>query len=257
MTVLYPGLDSPEFAASFATMLDRIAALGRLFDDERIAGGASAPLTDEVAVRFERVLAELNATVDDYETMNAYLYSFVTTDSRNDTAQARVSELQRSAVALTKAFVRWDAWIGTLDIDSLIDGSPAAAAHAFSLRRSQEQARHQMSPAEEALAAELRVPGGIAWAKLYDNVTSQIHGRARAGGRGPSPADEQDPELCLLPRPGVCGRVPTGGAGRLGGLGNPAGGGVERDQGRGQHAASPPRLGRPARRSGLQRQHRP
>jgi pepF/M3 family oligoendopeptidase len=174
MTVLYPGLDSPEFAASFAALLDRIAALGRLFDDERIAGGASAPLTDEVAVRFERILGELNATVDDYETMNAYLYSFVTTDSRNDQAQARVSELQRSAVALSKAFVRWDAWIGTLDIDLLIERSPAAAAHAFSLRKSQEQARHQMLPAEEALAAELRVPGGIAWAKLYDNVTSQI-----------------------------------------------------------------------------------
>jgi hypothetical protein len=31
-----------------------------------------------------------------------------------------------------------------------------------------------MPPAEEALAAELRVSGGVAWAKLYDNVTSQI-----------------------------------------------------------------------------------
>ncbi|MBA3415382.1 MAG: oligoendopeptidase F, partial [Chloroflexia bacterium] len=174
MTVLYPGLDAPEFAASFAALLDRIAALTRLLDDERIGAAEATPLTADVVARFERLLEALNTTVGDYETMNAYLHAFVSTDSRDDVAQARLSELQRSAVGITKAFVRWDAWVGTLDLDGLIERSPAAAAHAFPLRKSQEQARHLMPPAEEGLAAELRVAGGVAWAKLYDNVTSQI-----------------------------------------------------------------------------------
>ena len=38
-----------------------------------------------------------------------------------------------------------------------------------------------MSPAEEALAAELNVTGGAAWGKLHGNVTSQIERAGRAG----------------------------------------------------------------------------
>jgi len=42
------------------------------------------------------------------------------------------------------------------------------------VRRAAEEARHLMSPAEEELAAELDLSGGIAWARMYQNLTSQI-----------------------------------------------------------------------------------
>jgi oligoendopeptidase F len=88
MTVLYPGLDAPEFAEAFAALLDRIAALVRVFDEEGSAGcGRRADGRGRHEVRAG--LGELNATLDAYETMNAYLYAFVTTDSRDDAAQAR------------------------------------------------------------------------------------------------------------------------------------------------------------------------
>ncbi|MGZ3638898.1 MAG: M3 family oligoendopeptidase, partial [Ktedonobacterales bacterium] len=56
----------------------------------------------------------------------------------------------------------------------LIAQSQVARDHAFALRQAKEDAAHLMSPAEEALAAELNVTGGRAWAKLHGNVTSQI-----------------------------------------------------------------------------------
>ncbi len=174
MTILYPGLDSPEFAAAFAALLDRIAALERLFDVEGVEAGAAPQVTDEVVARFERVIGELNATLADHETMQSYLHAFVATDSRDETAQARLSELQNAAVTLAKLDTRWTAWVGDLDLDGLIARSGVAADHAFPLRKEQVAARHLMAPAEEALAAELRVAGGIAWAKLYDNVTSRL-----------------------------------------------------------------------------------
>jgi len=173
MTVLYPGLDSPALETAFAALLDRIAALGRLFDAEAIGEGAGESSADLVG-RFERVLGEMNATLEAFETMNAYLYAFVTTDSRDETAQAKLSMLQKAGVILSKLDTRWARWVGGLDIEALIARSALARDHAFPLRKAQIAARHQMAPAEEELAAELRVSGSTAWAKLYDNVTSQL-----------------------------------------------------------------------------------
>ena len=173
MSVVFPGLTSPEFEAGFSALLDRIAGLDRLFDAEGIAA-AGAAAADGLVDRFERVLAEMNETLDAFETMNAYLQAFVSTDSRDEAAQSRLSTLQIAGVRLNKLDTRWTAWVGALDLDDLIARSASAREHAFPLRKAQVAAGHLMPPAEEDLAAELRVAGATAWAKLYDNVTSQL-----------------------------------------------------------------------------------
>ncbi|MCC6314585.1 MAG: M3 family oligoendopeptidase [Thermomicrobiales bacterium] len=174
LAVLYPALESPEFAAGFADVVDRIAALGDLFDAEGVGAGPPQPLDEALVARFDRIVVALNATLEAVAVMTAYLSGLVTTDSRDETAQARFSELHERGVSLTKLMVRWDAWVGRLDVSGLIARSPVAAAHGFALRKAQIAARHQMPAAEEALAAELGPAGGTAWSKLYDNVTSQL-----------------------------------------------------------------------------------
>ena len=52
---------------------------------------------------------------------------------------------------------RFTAWLGKLDIEPLIAASDLIAEHAYLLRRAQIRAKHQMSPAEESLAAEVNV----------------------------------------------------------------------------------------------------
>src|SRR5262249_42515590 len=52
--------------------------------------------------------------------------------------------------------------------------SPLAADHAFALRQARIRAAHLMSPLEEALAAELNVSSGSAWARLHGDVSSQL-----------------------------------------------------------------------------------
>jgi hypothetical protein len=56
MTVLYPGLDAPEFAEAFAALLDRIAALVRVFDEEGSGRVRRRADGRGVVTRFERVL---------------------------------------------------------------------------------------------------------------------------------------------------------------------------------------------------------
>lgn len=184
MTVVYPGLESKEFQAGFQSVVASIEQLGKLFDQHGIAKRDPAPLDDATVQAFEAVANALNAAYEDVRTTMAYVSSFVSTDSRNDLAQAKQSELQQHFVRLTMLGTRLTAWIGSLDVDSLIQRSAVARDHAFVLRKAKIKAAHQMSPAEEALAAELRLTGSTAWMKLHGNFTSQLLVKVHLNGAG-------------------------------------------------------------------------
>ncbi|HEU5198032.1 MAG TPA: M3 family oligoendopeptidase, partial [Ktedonobacterales bacterium] len=174
MTVVYPNLESAEFADGFLHVQAEIGSLSKLFDAEEIGQHPPAPMDPATVARFERVIEQLNTVLTETQTLSRYIAAFRNTDSRNATAQARWSELEQHLVVLSQLSTRFTAWIGSLDVEALIAQSPAAADHAFALRQARQRAAHLMSPAEEALAAELNVTGGAAWEKLSETLTSQI-----------------------------------------------------------------------------------
>lgn len=174
MTVIFPGLDSPEFTAGFQSVANAIAELGALFDQEHVAKHEPQPLDDTTVQSFERVIERFNAVIAEYRTLSAYIHAFVATDSRDNLAQAQYSELQAQSVKFYQLGIRFTAWIGSLDVEGLIARSRVATDHEYALRRAKVEAAHLMSPAEEALAAELNVSAGAAWEKLHGNITSQL-----------------------------------------------------------------------------------
>ncbi len=122
----------------------------------------------------EQVIERYNAVLKEVHTVVAYIRSFVSTDSRNTLAQARLSELQQDLLRLSLLGTRFTAWVGALDVDALIERSAAAGAHSFMLRKLKRSAEHLMAPALEELAAEQSLTGGSAWSKLYSTFTSQL-----------------------------------------------------------------------------------
>jgi pepF/M3 family oligoendopeptidase len=106
--------------------------------------------------------------------LETFCYAHVATDAGNTLAQARWSECQHLAGRLAILQTRYSAWIATLDLNALIDRSPIAAAHAGPLRIMAESARHQMSPEEETLAAELDGSGAAGWSRLYEQIWSSL-----------------------------------------------------------------------------------
>lgn len=175
VSTVFPSLDSPEFAAGFASVVASVDRLSALFDALNVGKLESeAPLDDALASAVERVLDAMNATLAEYRTLSAYIAAFVSTDSRDATAQARRSEAQRQSVRLSQLRVRFTAWIGSLDVEALVARSALAREHTFMLHEAHDLAAHLMSPAEEALAAELNVTGGAAWSRLHSTLTSQI-----------------------------------------------------------------------------------
>ncbi|MDP9315103.1 MAG: M3 family oligoendopeptidase [Chloroflexota bacterium] len=174
MTVVYPSLESPEFEQGFATVVQDIADLAQLFDEQGIGADGADRSAAAAVTTFEQVIERYNAVLDETRTLSAYISSFVATDSRNNLAQAKLSELQQHTMRLSQLTTRFTAWLGAQDIETLIANSQVARDHAFALRRGKQQAEHLMSPAEEALAAELNLSSGTAWTKLHNTVTSQL-----------------------------------------------------------------------------------
>jgi pepF/M3 family oligoendopeptidase len=183
LSALFPGLDSPEFAEGFDRLLSGIDHLTHLFREVGITESSTRRSESAPVAEFERVLNALNAVSQQFDSMGSYLFGCISSDSRNDLAQARFSQFQERAVALDKLQTRFTAWVGTLPIEELSERSTLAAEHEFPLRQMHVAARHLMSEEAEALAAELSPSSGSAWAKLHDNLTSQITAKVELGGR--------------------------------------------------------------------------
>ncbi|MDW8148347.1 MAG: M3 family oligoendopeptidase [Roseiflexaceae bacterium] len=174
MTVVYPALDSPEFNRDLTAVRQAFDDVTTLFDRLGIDRRDGQATDDDAIKAFDTVIAALNELLEQFSTLRAYSYSFVATDSRNEQAQAALSLLLQDSVKLTKLLKRLTAWIGGLDVETLIRRSTVARDHAYLVRRAAEEARHLMSPTEEELAAELDLSGGIAWTRLYQNLTLQL-----------------------------------------------------------------------------------
>ncbi|MCB8942750.1 MAG: M3 family oligoendopeptidase [Ardenticatenaceae bacterium] len=172
MSVVYSGLDSPEFEADFQAIIQAIADLATFFDDETINRVEAEP--ENVVATLETAVTRYNTTLDKLYTLYVYILSFVVTNSRNNQAQARLSELQQHLARLSLMGTRLTAWLGSLNVNKLIEQSAVARDHAYILHRAQQAASHLMAPIEEALAADLTLTGSSSWRQLFNTYVSQL-----------------------------------------------------------------------------------
>lgn len=172
---VYPGLDSPEFAADFDKALQTVQEMVAFFDEHqinRIDDPEAIPAN--ITAVIEEAINIYNSGFDQILTLYVYIFSFVCTDARHDTAQAKMSEIQQYFSHLSLLGIRLTAWLGSLDVEESIANSAVAHDHAFLLRRAQIDAQYLMSPVEEALASRLQLTGSQSWNRLFNDLTSQI-----------------------------------------------------------------------------------
>lgn len=176
---VYPGLDSPEFSQAVQQLEQWVSELNTYLTENNIdpnhtpQGREPAELAEAISGFIERT-----ATAQELrETLRAYLFSFISTDSFNEKAKKQLSLLEPLFVKLDQIeAVKFQGWLGKLgpDIDSILDLTPIVSGHAFYLKNMVEQSEFMMSPAEEELASELFLSGATAWNKLQGNLTSQL-----------------------------------------------------------------------------------
>lgn len=174
MTPIFPSLTSPEFSAEFDGALGSIGELNAMFDQIGVRRRENPDVDAAFVANFETVVASLNELLGRLETVGTYIGCFVTTDAADETAKARESEFDTKTVALSQLETRLVAWVGSSDVEALLAQSAVARDHEFWVRRAAQLAAHQMSDAEENLAASLRPMGLGGWAKLHGNLTALL-----------------------------------------------------------------------------------
>jgi pepF/M3 family oligoendopeptidase len=174
LSAVYPSLEAKEFEQGFKELKAEVSGLKQRFDQEEINLAEGLKVDEALVATFDSILTAFNEVMDQAETLQAFIYSYVSTDSTDDLAQARLSELEQVEVQLSMMATRLTAWIGSLDVEALIEQSSLAGEHAFALRRAKREAEHLMAPAKEELAAKLSLTGSSAWGRLHGDISSQI-----------------------------------------------------------------------------------
>jgi pepF/M3 family oligoendopeptidase len=204
---VYPSLESREFEAALAELDRWIDEHDAALDRDGIGGKAAAPPSDEAALAraVEGYLERANRIRARLGTLDAFIYAYFSTNTKDEVARRRMSELEPRGVRVEATGVRFRTFARHLDgkLDALCARSDAARAHRFFLEEAIEDARHMMSEPEEMLASALSPSGASAWSRLHQTITSQIEVPLERDGKVEmlpmskvrSLAAEADPEL--------------------------------------------------------------
>jgi len=172
---VYPSLESEEFKAAVEDYKKQVAGLEKFFKSKLNKTDAKTKAKD-LAPLVGKAIDQINRIQILASTIVPFIYSYVTTDSRDKVAMKTLSEFEQASLPMNQLMTQFSAWLGRVapKLDKVVANNRSAAAHAFMLREAAEQSKYLMSDAEEALAAELSLSGGNAFGKLQGTVTSQL-----------------------------------------------------------------------------------
>jgi pepF/M3 family oligoendopeptidase len=176
LTNIYPSLESREFKNAikkYKKLLDELDA----FLAKSVSKANAKTDPKKVGKLLGESVERFNALLELSGTISPFIYSFVTTDSRNKDAMRVLSEFEQMSVQASMLNTKFQAWVGKLGMAALkkaVKTNPSAKLHEFALNETAEQSVYMMSEAEEGIAAELSLSGGNAFGKLQGTVTSQL-----------------------------------------------------------------------------------
>jgi pepF/M3 family oligoendopeptidase len=171
---LYPSLEDRAFNNALEGVYAGVDRLVALYDEHDIRATSPRPVTDNDVSALDAVIVETNQLSDELRVVRAFLHGLISTDSRDDPANARNTELQTRTAPIGPLMKRLGSWLENLGVDDFVARSSIAAEHEFALRKAAEGAELQMGELEESLAAELAASGSLAWARLHGDVSSQL-----------------------------------------------------------------------------------
>lgn len=186
LDTFFSGLDDRELLGAMEEVGAEAARLRALCDERDVRGGRPRPATEADADTVEEVLDAANALLARMRVVGAYLHSHVTTDARDAEAARLQARMQAETAAVGPVLKRVEAWAAAVGPDALARSGPVAGDHRFWLERGARLADHQMSDAEEDLAAELGLTGGRSWARLHGELTATLTATVDHPERGPA-----------------------------------------------------------------------
>jgi len=171
---VYSGLDSPELAKEIEWVKEETESLSQVYQEKLVKVTPESPL-EVINDAFSVMVDQTNPLWEKAMTINAYLHSFIATDSFDQKALQMGSQFDMVIVNIQKVSVVLEAWVGKFkeQLPEVLALGNSAGEHAFPIKELAEQSQYLMSEKEEILSNELSLSGARAWTRLQGTVTSQ------------------------------------------------------------------------------------
>ncbi len=154
LSSVYPSSDSDAYRAD---------------KDELVSLSASvlSLLKQDASDWLPRVIESLNRLLDLSENLGSYVYAAWSVNTSDLAAQGEMDDLEERSLAVKDVLVRFRSLLPGVKFESPAD-------YAFWMDEQIFLAKRQMTPEEEALAADLQRCGGDAWVRLHSRLSSSL-----------------------------------------------------------------------------------
>ncbi|MDF1520986.1 MAG: M3 family oligoendopeptidase [Brevefilum sp.] len=171
---VYPGLESSALQKDIEWVKDEAESIKKFYQDELVKIDTSSS-KERINQAISTMVDKLNSLMIKAGTINAFLHSYIATDSFNKQAARMGSQFDQVMVSIQKVSVLLEAWVGQFKdiLPEVFTIGNSAGEHAFPIMEMAEQSQYLMSEKEEILTSELSLSGSRAWGKLQGVVTSQ------------------------------------------------------------------------------------
>ncbi len=175
---IYPSLDSKEYKEDVEIFKKELRELEKQLNSfENLK--TETLRRESVRQWLKSVIQSLNNLYDRLQNLETYAYLIYSTNSYDKTALEKINLVEEISVPLKKNTVIFKNILKEIDshfsgIESLIEDDQFLKDYGFFLREQIFFSKHQMSPLEEELAADLSRAGADAWARLQETVSSQL-----------------------------------------------------------------------------------
>lgn len=169
LSPVYEGFDATSYLHDKEELVSVSREFGKTTADNAMRDA-------DPAAWLTRCLELGNRAMDLIETIGSYCYARYSTATTDQKAVNELGAVEEMAVPLRTAQVQMNNGLAAIPRDTLTEllKRPEFAPYTFFVTESLEFQRHQMSPAEENLAADLSRTGADAWGRLQETISSTL-----------------------------------------------------------------------------------
>lgn len=166
---IYPGLDSAEYLTDKA----KLASLIGLFQETVLDSLAA---NKDFGAWLRLAVDRLNETLSLNATLSSYAYCCFSVDTTNSLCLAELNKLEELTVPLAPALTSLRTTLSNhaSQLEACYQSHPDLAEYAWLFAEQVMLAQHQMSAAEESLAADLGRSGSEAFTRLQEALSSSL-----------------------------------------------------------------------------------
>ncbi|AEC02557.1 M3 family oligoendopeptidase [Parasphaerochaeta coccoides] len=169
LTPIYTGFDDPELENDMIFLKTGSVALTALLENGEMR-------SRDMVGWFGAVLDAWQELLDIDETLDAYANARLTTQTADPLAIACVNKVATARLDVKAVGVKLLAVFGQNEdaVRSVVASHEKFAPYAYVVEEMLQENQHQMTPAEEDLAADLARSGTDAWGRLQEAVSSSV-----------------------------------------------------------------------------------